>query len=297
MIDSFAPLVAALTHTGFSMAAPVPRKSWAAHLAQAPDSRVEVLRRLESDPDPNVKGALIRLNAVTDELNRLEKLGIWALTWFHPFYPPSWKRDLGMSGPPLIFGMGSPERLTQRCVAVLGSRDAPPAALDLALSMAEEGSRQRYAIVSGGARGIDSAALSAACAAGGSGIAVAAGALAELRQKLVREGCTESSQTVVTPFHPEAGFSVGQAMGRNKLVYALSDVAVIAACEAGRGGTWTGALEALKRGKPPVAVWISTHAPESNFALASRGAFAIETPEDLFGRMPKPKQGSLFSSA
>ena len=59
---------------------------------------------------------------------------------------------------------------------------------------------------------------------------------------------------MVSPYHPTAGFSAGAAMGRNKLVYALSDVAVVVSSGQASGGTWTGASEALKAGWVPVLV-------------------------------------------
>jgi predicted Rossmann fold nucleotide-binding protein DprA/Smf involved in DNA uptake len=51
---------------------------------------------------------------------------------------------------------------------------------------------------------------------------------------------------LVTPFSPNAGFSIGAAMGRNRLIYCLADYAIVVASDAESGGTWAGATEALK---------------------------------------------------
>ena len=75
-----------------------------------------------------------------------------------------------------------------------------------------------------------------------------------------------------------APFSAGAAMGRNKLIYALSDVAVVVSSAEGSGGTWAGALEALKGGWVPVVARSGPGVPPGNAALVARGARAL--PED-----------------
>ena len=62
----------------------------------------------------------------------------------------------------------------------------------------------------------------------------------------------EGLATLVSPFEPSTGFSAGAAMARNKLIYALADVAVVVSSAVGEGGTWSGADEALKGGWVPV---------------------------------------------
>jgi predicted Rossmann fold nucleotide-binding protein DprA/Smf involved in DNA uptake len=51
---------------------------------------------------------------------------------------------------------------------------------------------------------------------------------------------------LVSTFHPEAGFQIGNAMARNKYIYCLSDVALVVQSGKGEGGTWAGATENLK---------------------------------------------------
>jgi predicted Rossmann fold nucleotide-binding protein DprA/Smf involved in DNA uptake len=64
---------------------------------------------------------------------------------------------------------------------------------------------------------------------------------------------------LITPFNPEAGFNVGHAMARNRYIYCLADAAVVVSSAAGKGGTWSGALEDIEaeltcppRSGPPV---------------------------------------------
>jgi len=44
-------------------------------------------------------------------------------------------------------------------------------------------------------------------------------------------------------------------MGRNKLIYAMSTATLVVECEEGSGGTWAGAVEALRGRTAPVIAW------------------------------------------
>jgi predicted Rossmann fold nucleotide-binding protein DprA/Smf involved in DNA uptake len=101
-------------------------------------------------------------------------------------------------------------------------------------------------VISGGARGVDLAALSAAVEAGGGGLAVLPdrldrAATSRDMKDAIRRGCL----TLCSPFEPESSFHVGRAMGRNKHIYASADAALIVRFTTGEGGTWAGAVEQL----------------------------------------------------
>jgi predicted Rossmann fold nucleotide-binding protein DprA/Smf involved in DNA uptake len=88
-----------------------------------------------------------------------------------------------------------------------------------------------------------------------------------------RTGIKEGRLTLVSACDPNASFNVGNAMGRNKYIYALADRALVVSCSLGTGGTWAGAVEALERIKDvPVFVPIESIIPEGNQQLLKRGA-------------------------
>ena len=79
--------------------------------------------------------------------------------------------------------------------------------------------------------------------------------------------------TLVSACDPNASFNVGNAMGRNKYIYALADRALVISCAVGTGGTWAGAVEALERIKDvPVFVRIESAVPSGNRQPLKRGA-------------------------
>ena len=169
---------------------------------------------------------------------------------------------------------------------------------------------EAVARVGGGARGVDQVAMLSALNAGGSVIGVLADGLfkAAVAGKY-REGIREKRMVLISPFHPEARFMVGNAMGRNKLVYALTDFALVVSAEKDKGGTWAGAREELNRPEPkPVFVRMGGETPRGNLALMKLGArpFPVTPWEDNLGKLiedaafaqaeTSPSQGSLFGA-
>jgi DNA processing protein len=52
---------------------------------------------------------------------------------------------------------------------------------------------------------------------------------------------------LISPYDPSAGFNVGHAMQRNKLIYVLADAALVVSSDYEKGGTWAGAVEQLDK--------------------------------------------------
>jgi predicted Rossmann fold nucleotide-binding protein DprA/Smf involved in DNA uptake len=92
---------------------------------------------------------------------------------------------------------------------------------------------------------------------------------------------------LITPYKPTAGFTVANAMGRNKLIYALSEATLVVACDTDKGGTWSGAVEALRQDISPVLVWTGAGAGAGNRALIERGALPVD---DIDGLFPLPRR-------
>jgi predicted Rossmann fold nucleotide-binding protein DprA/Smf involved in DNA uptake len=294
LTDLLAPLVVALTHTGFHGTFPVDRRRWAGLLESPTGSAEELEQRILASPDPEVRRSLEALDVVRLELARLAGEGVWTVTWFDSGYPARGRERLGAKGPPVLFGIGEVALLGRPYAAILGSRNASPHAIHFAESCAIAASGKGWGVVSGGARGVDVAGAVASCRSKGFSLAVCADALSQTYRKLLRAGCEPERLGAITVNHPDSGFSVGQAMGRNKLVYASAEVAIVAACEHGSGGTWAGAIEALRAGAPPVAVWTGAGSPDGNAKLAEAGAVAVQFPPEALEMRSPQAQAGLF---
>ena len=226
---------------------------------------------------------LSRSGQLAFELDRLRSRGIWVVTIIDDAYPAVLRDRLGSGAPPVLFGSGPAGLLTGGGIAIVGSREADDAAVAFTERLAAAAAAGGSAVVSGGARGIDVTAMRVAFAAGGTVVGVVPeGVERRLREASTRTAVAAGEAVLVSPYHPAAAFSAGAAMGRNKLIYALSDVAVVVSSAEGSGGTWTGAVEALRGGWVPVLVRDEPGAPAGNRALIAQGATPI-VPEALDG--------------
>src|SRR5204863_9952201 len=110
-----------------------------------------------------------------------------------------------------------------------------------------------------------------------------------------RELLTDSRLTLITVFDPSAGFNVGHAMQRNRLIYALGDAALVVNSDVGKGGTWTGAIEQLEKLHfVPVYVRSTGQASEGLKALQEKGASLWPnptTPQEFLEVLARRVQG------
>ncbi len=222
---------------------------------------------------PRVEALLGRGAALGLALERWERAGLWVLTRSDPDYPDQLKRRLKSHSPPLLFGCGSRQLLGKGGLAVVGSRDAVDSALSFAAMLGAEAAAQGMSVVSGGARGVDEAVMLGALEHEGTTVGVLADSLLRAATSAkYRRYLMARDLVLVSPFNPEAGFEVGNAMARNRYIYCLADAAVVVSSSLEKGGTWTGALENLKEQWVPLWIKPDSHPTSGNAELVRRGA-------------------------
>lgn len=217
-------------------------------------------------------GLLHRGLGVFQSIDKWLAAGIWVVSWADNDYPSRFKQ-LKHRAPALLFGYGSPNAFSERALAIVGSRNASDARLYNAAEIGRACSKKQITVVSGGARGIDSYAMQAGIVEKGTVVGVLADSLLkESGKKPYRDAIRERRMCLMSEVHPEAKFDVGNAMARNRLAYACADAALVVECDPNRGGTWAGALEALKEGK---TVYVLKGA-KAERELVERGAIRID---------------------
>jgi predicted Rossmann fold nucleotide-binding protein DprA/Smf involved in DNA uptake len=214
------------------------------------------------------------------ELQSLFERGLWVVTRVDELYPAKLRDTLKHQAPTILFGAGDIRLLQRAGVAVVGSRNIDEAGAVFAREVGTKAVAAKLPVVSGGARGTDRIAMQAALEADG----LAFGALADslertARQPDVREFISDGKLVLLTPYAPTAGFSVGAAMGRNKLIYGLAEFAVVVSSDHQTGGTWAGAVEALKADWCPVLVRDGDNVPKGNKELLKLGATSLPAVE------------------
>jgi predicted Rossmann fold nucleotide-binding protein DprA/Smf involved in DNA uptake len=91
----------------------------------------------------------------------------------------------------------------------------------------------------------------------------------------------EGQLVLMSPYDPSAGFNVGNAMQRNKLIYALADTSLVVSSDLNKGGTWAGASEQLDKLKfVPVYVRSTGESSPGLDALRKKGAIPWPNPQD-----------------
>jgi predicted Rossmann fold nucleotide-binding protein DprA/Smf involved in DNA uptake len=241
------------------------------------------------------------------ELEQLAASGIWCITRLDPDYPSRIRNSLKHQAPPVLFGAGDSSILERPAIGIVGSRNIDDEGANFARRLAEKCARSSVAVVSGGARGTDRIAMQGALDAGGYSVGIVADSLAKtIRQSDVRNLIADQRLILLTPYRPDNAFSVGGAMGRNKIIYGSSNYAVIVSSEYEKGGTWSGAVEALTAGWCPLFVRATETSGRGNQELISKGAHALSEPnltdvDDVIGWMKEnsasaPRQEMLAFS-
>ena len=229
-----------------------------------------------------VDALLNRSMTLALSVEKWERSGLWVMTRSDEDYPQRIKDRLGPGkSPHILFGCGN-RRLLQdegNVLAVVGSRDADDIDLAYSRNLGQKAANSGWSVVSGGARGVDEAAMLGALDAEGTVIGALADSLLKtaLSKKYLRH-LMDNNLVLVSPFNPEAGFNVGNAMGRNKYIYCLSDAAVVVRSDT-KGGTWRGAEENQKNNWVPI--WVK-HTDDGNHRIVQRGANWLPNSIDEF---------------
>lgn len=235
--------------------------------------------------DVSTEDIRMKLNLSDDELSRIEKLlsragqfgielsalnemGIFTLTKSDSNYPAALKNKLKKLAPPILYYSGNLSLLSNKGVAVVGSRDIDEAALRFTEKLSRRSTNDGLNIVSGGARGVDSIAENVANSSDGTTVIFVSDSLGKkIRQKETREAIRRKQSIILSSCRPDMPFQTYAAMERNKYVYALSDFVVIISSDYNKGGTWAGAKENLRRGWVPMFVRKEDEIPQGNINL------------------------------
>lgn len=207
---------------------------------------------------------------------------IWVVSRADGRYPKRVKSRLKHEAPPVMYGCGDLDLVDNGGLAVVGSRDADDEMLSYAQRAGERAASAGRGLISGGARGVDSAAMDGAEAFGGIVCNVMAEGLAQAAiSRRFRDGLQERRTLLISPYDPSAGFNVGHAIARNKFIFALADVGLVVNSDLERGGTWAGAIEQLRKLHfVPLYIRSSGKRSAGLDALLREGALPWPEPED-----------------
>src|SRR6185503_8587308 len=217
---------------------------------------------------------------LSQAIERWRARAIWVVSRADENYPARLKDRLKDMAPPVLYGCGDPAILDTGGLAVVGSRNADSTVLESTIGIGELAARSQRTIISGGARGIDQAAMSGALDGGGKATGVLADCLERAALNREHRNYLRDGQLVLlSPYDPQAGFNIGNAMQRNKLIYALADAALVVQSDYGKGGTWAGAIEQLDKLRlVPVYIFPNAQQDAAVESLEKKGALMWPNP-------------------
>ena len=214
-------------------------------------------------------------------LEKWERAGLWVVARSDADYPSRLKQRLGRTAPAILFGCGNRALLNASSIAVVGSRNAGDADISFAESVGRRAAECGELVVSGGAAGVDHAAMLGALQAEGTAIGVLGDSLLRgATSTKYRRHLMSRDLALVSPFNPESRFMVGNAMARNKYIYCLAHDAVVVSSAPDSGGTWKGAVENLRKRWVPLWVKRTEAAESGNPKLVELGARWLEGLDD-----------------
>lgn len=235
--------------------------------------------------DPGIDPArLTRLLArgflLSQAIEHWSARALWVVSRADESYPRRLRERLKDGSPPILYGCGDRTLLESGGLAVVGSRNVDEALIEYTQGVGRLVAQAGHVLISGGARGIDRASMQGAIDEGGRVVGVLAdslerNALNHENRRLLMDG----QLTLISPYDPAAGFNVGNAMQRNKLIYALAEAALVVSSDFNKGGTWAGAVEQLSKLRYVPIYARNATGPEPGLdALRRKGALAWPDP-------------------
>ncbi len=208
----------------------------------------------------------------------LFKQGVELIPIFSPDYPPTLLDNAGLKyAPTLLYIKGNKQLLQEKSIAIVGSRNASANGLKFTHNVAKQATEGFKVVVSGFAKGIDRAALDNALKyIGQSIIVLPQGVLTfSTGYRAYQHQIAEGDVLVLSTFHPNSPWSVGLAMARNPIIYALAQE-IYVADSSNSGGTWAGVNDGLRKGRSIYIRYPETGEKNANKLLIEKGGIAVD---------------------
>lgn len=221
------------------------------------------------------------------ELERARRMGISVIPYTDPSYPECLAQIY--DPPVLLYARGALLSADRHAIAVVGARRCSQYGLVHAERLAGQIADVGLTVVSGMARGIDTAAHRGALKAGGRTIAVLGSGLERIYPPENRSLSDEisASGAVISEFPLSMGPQRMNFPLRNRVISGLS-LGVLVVEAARRSGSLITAAQALEQGRLVFAVpgRIDSFASRGAHALLKEGARLVESVEDICAELP-----------
>ncbi len=183
-------------------------------------------------------------------IGKLEQASVLPVLCGTPAYPAVLESHLGKAAPVLFFAQGNISLLYQAAAGIVGTRTPSRKGVCLARECARVFAARGIPVVSGGARGVDTAAHEAALEAAGSTLLILPQGILTFRASPRYEtALSDGALLLISEFAPEAEWQTHAAVTRNATISALSRLIMVIEPRSVNGSLRT-ARHAVEQGKP-----------------------------------------------
>ena len=174
------------------------------------------------------KKLMTRGNRLSNELTRINEIGISVITRADNLYPMQIKKRMGSYTPPILFVAGNIELLFEPLIGVIGSRELDDKDKTVITSLVKGILFSHSSLISGGHTGIDGFAEQTMLDEGGRVVSVIADSLINrIRIKGTREELIKGTLLLLSPYGYNEQVSVENLLVRNFLLIELSRKTII----------------------------------------------------------------------
>ncbi len=199
-----------------------------------------------------------------------------------PITSPEYSKTLKINlkathAPAVLYVKGNKKILEEKSIAIVGSRDASAIALNFTDNIAKIASKEFKVVVSGFAKGVDKQALDSAINYKGQSVIVLPQGIMTFSSgfKNYYKQIIDGDVLVLSTFFPKSPWRAELAMARNPIIYGLADEIYVAE-SAEKGGTWSGVVDGLKKGRK---IYVRKPEPtekKANNILIQKGAIPVD---------------------
>lgn len=195
-----------------------------------------------------------------------------------PEYSKTLKTNLKTQySPAVLYIKGNKQILSEKSIAIVGSRNAGELSLQFTDNIAKLASREYKAVVSGFAKGVDKQALDSAIKYKGHSIIVLPQGILTFSSgfKTYYRQIVDGDVLVLSTFFPKTPWRTDLAMARNPIIYGLANEIYVAE-SSGKGGTWSGVADGLRKKRIIYVRQPEISEQNANLLLIQKGAIPVD---------------------
>lgn len=199
-----------------------------------------------------------------------------------PIISPEYSKTLKINlktqySPAVLYIKGNKQILSEKSIAIVGSRNASELSLQFTDKIAQLASKEYKVVVSGFAKGVDKQALDSAIKYKGQSIIVLPQGILTFGSgfKTYYRQIVDGDVLVLSTFFPKIPWRTDLAMARNPIIYGLANEIYVAESSE-KGGTWSGVADGLRKNR--IIYVRKPEKPEqnANMLLIQKGAIPVD---------------------